>query len=111
LPTRAWVRAFFDGIFRGNWADLKRPAGEAGKSQPQLTVHVFANMWPQVGCCLLNPSSADANDSGGLDITDPIFILGFLFLGSAPPPPPLERCRPDPAPDDLDCNAFTACGG
>jgi platelet-activating factor acetylhydrolase isoform II len=44
--TRAWVRAFFDGTVRGDWSDLKRLAGEAGKSQPEVTVHVFGRMWP-----------------------------------------------------------------
>jgi hypothetical protein len=45
--TRAWVRAFFDDTVRGNGADLKRLAGEAGKSQPEVTGHVFGKMWPQ----------------------------------------------------------------
>ena len=44
--TRAWVRAFFEGTVRGDWADLKRLAGDAGKSQPEVTVHVFGKMWP-----------------------------------------------------------------
>jgi hypothetical protein len=44
--TRAWVRAFFDGTVRGDWAELKRLAGEAGKSQPEVTVHVFGRIWP-----------------------------------------------------------------
>jgi len=44
--TRAWVRAFFDGTVRGDWADLKRLAGDASKSQPGVTVHVFGRMWP-----------------------------------------------------------------
>ncbi len=44
--TRAWVRAFFDGTVRGNWADLKRLAGEASKSQPEVTVQMFGKMWP-----------------------------------------------------------------
>jgi hypothetical protein len=44
--TRAWVRAFFDGTVRGDWADLKRLAGEAGKSPPGVTVHRFGTMWP-----------------------------------------------------------------
>lgn len=44
--TRAWVRAFFDGTVRGDWASLKRLAGEASKSQPEVTVHIFGKMWP-----------------------------------------------------------------
>ncbi len=45
--TRAWVRAFFDGTIRGDWSGLNELAGEAGRSQPQLTVHVFGRMWPE----------------------------------------------------------------
>ncbi|MFN0207607.1 MAG: alpha/beta hydrolase family protein [Planctomycetota bacterium] len=43
--TRSWVRAFFDGTVRGEWADLKRLA--SSKTQPHITVHVFGKMWPQ----------------------------------------------------------------
>jgi hypothetical protein len=41
--TRAWVRAFFDGTVRGEWADFKRLAGE---KQPEVTVYTFGQMWP-----------------------------------------------------------------
>lgn len=44
--TRAWVRAFFEGTVRGNWADLKRLAGAGSQSQPEVTVQVFGKMWP-----------------------------------------------------------------
>jgi hypothetical protein len=44
--TRQWVRAFFDGTVRGNWARLKQLVGEANKSQPETTVHRFGKMWP-----------------------------------------------------------------
>lgn len=45
--TRNWVRAFFDGTVRGEWASLKRLVGEAGKSQPEVTVYRFGKMWPR----------------------------------------------------------------
>jgi len=44
--TRAWVRAFFDGTVRGDWAGLKALAGGDGKSRPEVTVQVFGRMWP-----------------------------------------------------------------
>jgi hypothetical protein len=44
--TRAWVRAFFDGTVRGDWAGLKRLAEKACESEPEVTVHVFRRMWP-----------------------------------------------------------------
>jgi hypothetical protein len=43
--TRAWVRAFFDGVVRGEWESLKRLAND--KSQPEVTVHQFGRMWPE----------------------------------------------------------------
>ena len=42
--TRLWVRLFFDGTVRGDWAGLKRLVGEAEKSK--VTVHAFGKMWP-----------------------------------------------------------------
>ena len=44
--TRAWTRAFFDGAVRGEWAELKRLASEASKSQPDVSIHIFVKMWP-----------------------------------------------------------------
>ena len=57
---------------------------------------------------------ADANDDGRLDITDPIAILEWLFLGGSPPlppGPPGERCGPDPPGNTLGCEAHGACRG
>jgi hypothetical protein len=45
--TRTWVRAFFDGTVRDDWAALKRLVGEAGKAQPEVTATVFGNLWPE----------------------------------------------------------------
>jgi hypothetical protein len=55
------------------------------------------------------PRSADADDSGGLDITDAIHLLTWLFLGGPPPEDPLAACGHDPTPDDLGCPAFAVC--
>jgi hypothetical protein len=44
--TRVWVRAFFDGTVRGEWADLKRLAAEPGKPQGEVTPYVFGKPWP-----------------------------------------------------------------
>jgi hypothetical protein len=42
--TRAWVRAFFDGTVRGDWAALKELA--ADKSRTDVTVYAFGKMLP-----------------------------------------------------------------
>lgn len=45
----------------------------------------------------------DADSNGRLEITDPIRVLGYLFLGGgAPPGPGPAFCGPDPTPDGLD---------
>jgi len=51
---------------------------------------------------------ADADDSGELDISDAMRVLGYLFLGTdAPPDPSPMTCGPDPTEDDLGCAAPT----
>ena len=42
--TRVWVRAFFDGIVRVDWTDLKRPASETSKAKPEVIVPLFGKM-------------------------------------------------------------------
>ena len=58
--------------------------------------------------------AADANDSGtdSPDISDPIYILAWRFLGEAPPPPPgPERCGLDglDGGDTIDCLEYQSC--
>lgn len=45
----------------------------------------------------------DANDDGTLNISDPVYLLSYLFVGGGPPPPPFADCGEDPTPDGLDC--------
>ncbi|MBT7129826.1 MAG: hypothetical protein HN891_03865 [Planctomycetes bacterium] len=53
--------------------------------------------------------SADGNDDGLVDLADPIALLGYLFNGATPPPPPFPDCGIDPTPDALECDSFAAC--
>ena len=50
--------------------------------------------------------AADANDSGIVDLKDPLHILGYLYLKEAPPPAPFPLCGRDPTPDALGCAEF-----
>ena len=43
---RAWIRAFFDGTVRGDWAGLKSLAGENKTPQADVTVHESGKLWP-----------------------------------------------------------------
>ena len=54
--------------------------------------------------------AADADDSGEVDITDPIWVLDHLFLGgNAPPAPGPSECGLDPTVDILGCAAPADC--
>jgi hypothetical protein len=62
--------------------------------------------------------SADANNSGNVDVSDPIFLLHYLFFGGEAPPapgPPGLPCGPEPSPRDvlvgLGCESYAACEG
>ncbi|HLU47828.1 MAG TPA: dockerin type I domain-containing protein, partial [Planctomycetota bacterium] len=47
--------------------------------------------------------AADADDSGDVDISDPIRILRTLLAGDPPPPAPFPTIGADPTPDSLAC--------
>ena len=47
------------------------------------------------------PDAMDANDDGRTDLSDPIFSVGFFFLGGRQPPPPFPRAGLDPTSDRL----------
>jgi hypothetical protein len=53
--------------------------------------------------------AADVDDGGSINISDPIVLLGYLFLRYDPPPPPYPGCGPDPTPDDLTCEEYRHC--
>jgi hypothetical protein len=61
-----------------------------------------------LGFLFLNASApacldaCDANDSGGIDISDAVSILFYLFAGGEPPAAPgPEKCGADPTSDPL----------
>jgi hypothetical protein len=47
--------------------------------------------------------AGDSNDDGKVDIADPVFSFGYLFLGTREPPPPFPAAGADPTPDGLRC--------
>jgi hypothetical protein len=55
--------------------------------------------------------SADSNDSGGVDLSDPVHLLNHLFNGGPAPRPPYPECGTDATPDDLPCPAHAGCAG
>jgi len=54
--------------------------------------------------------AADTNDTQVMDITDAIFVLGYLFLGTATPPPPGPSVPGiDPTDDDFPSCEAPSC--
>jgi len=47
--------------------------------------------------------AGDADDSGSINLTDPVNILSALFVTGAPLPPPFSECGADPTADSLGC--------
>lgn len=44
----------------------------------------------------------DANDDGRVNLADAVTVLGQLFLGGSPPPPPYAEAGGDPVTDEVD---------
>ncbi|MEM7166668.1 MAG: dockerin type I repeat-containing protein [Planctomycetota bacterium] len=49
------------------------------------------------------PDAMDFDDSGTLDVTDPVTLAQYLFVQGMPPAPPFPNPGLDPTPDGLDC--------
>ena len=45
----------------------------------------------------------DANDDAGTDISDPVYLLMYLFSNGSAPPAPFPACGSDPTTDGQDC--------
>ena len=48
--------------------------------------------------------AADANNDGAIDVSDPSYVLEYLFNGGAAPPAPFPSCGEDDNTDPLTCN-------
>jgi hypothetical protein len=53
--------------------------------------------------------SADIDDSGDLNVSDAITLLGCLFRGRPCPLPPFPGCGIDPSSDHLTCDRYERC--
>jgi len=78
-------------------ADLAIDVGDVGASLSWL--FAFGDELP----CR---DAADVDDSGVIDIADPVRALIYLFAGGPPPPPPVSDAAPDPTPDALPCGGL-----
>jgi len=56
--------------------------------------------------------AADADGNNRLEVTDAVRMLGYLFLGEAPPVapgPPPQACGPDNDATHLGCATYDKC--
>ncbi len=51
-------------------------------------------------------ASADTNGDGAVNLSDPVALLHYMFLGGDTPPEPFTKCGPGPA-GDLVCDRET----
>jgi sugar lactone lactonase YvrE len=68
-----------------------------------VLAHLFLGRGP-----LPCPDSADVNDNGRIDISDPIHFLHLLFFGGEPLAEPFLVCGSDPTADGLNCDSSPA---
>ena len=72
------------------------------RSPTDISLAAFSVVDEDEDCELDCEDAADANDDEALDISDAIYVLGSLFVGGAPPPPPFPDCGADPTPEEDD---------
>jgi hypothetical protein len=116
IPNRPAARSFDtdgDGILdecEGLPPPIRFIRGDANRDgQMDLSDAITALFHLFGGQAIDCRKATDADDSGSLDITDPIQILGCLFLGAGALPRPSGSCGIDPTPDALGCERFEPC--
>ncbi len=118
---------FGDGTFRLRYRTCFFPAacrsvhirptarfrrGAVDPRNPAVTIATAVYLLQYIFLGLEAPScldAADINDSGTIDIADPISLLTYLFAGAPAPPVPFTACGPDPTPDSLTCESPVGC--
>jgi len=69
----------------------------------EITDAIFVLEYLFLGGLSFCDDANDANDDGEVSISDPSYLLNFLFIGGPPPPPPFDEPGEDPTDDDLGC--------
>ena len=104
--TGAWIME--------QWSDAEFIRGDANMDiQKDIAdvVSILNTLFPRTGSGT-EPScsnSQDVNDDDTLDISDPVFLLTWLFGGAQQIPQPTQSCGSDPTSGFLDCETYNAC--
>jgi hypothetical protein len=70
-----------------------------------VTLHYLFRGGPPPACT----KSADANDTGVVDLTDAVYLLNYLFRSGPAPAEPFASCGEDPRADELSCDSYPPC--
>ena len=68
-------------------------------SDPLKTLDILFQAEPEGRC----RKARDANDDGAINISDPVYVLNFLFAGSVDMPQPFPQLGRDDTADALRC--------
>jgi len=90
-------------VLIGNPGFVRADTNGNGLVELSDAIAVLDALFRSTGTVLSCADAADANDDGSLNVSDPVFALGFLFLGGSPPPPPFPLPGADPTADPLGC--------
>jgi hypothetical protein len=108
--ARGWAAPSFP-VYLGDFADVRfRRAdvdgnGTAGLGDVTAILdYIFLN--GSAPACL---KTADANDDGDIDISDPLLVLFALYLERGTVADPYPGCGVDPSSDLIPCAAYAAC--
>jgi hypothetical protein len=53
--------------------------------------------------------AADVSNDGEIGLNDAVGLVGYLFQGTLPPPPPFVECGDDSGDDEFGCDEFPPC--
>ena len=128
VTSRPWALPAWWGVLFAGLACQPAPPGGPAEG-PEMAGPAPLAAKAKLALAELSPAVARPEDAADADnlganapnITDAIFLLGYLFQGTAEPPPPTPSaatyaapgdCGPDPNgdADGMGCQTFTPCG-
>ncbi len=87
---------------------LRGDANADGSLDIADAVRMLLCSFAGVGCTGCD-DAADADDDGARSVSDPVYLLRFLFVAGPPPPSPGAKCGVDPTEDSLGCESYSHC--
>lgn len=87
---------------------VRGDADAGGEADVADAVRILLCSFAGIACADCE-DSADVDDDGAANVSDPVYLLRFLFLGGPPPPAPWPNCGADPTADALGCRSFSGC--